>query len=209
MILKPDDHVLFFGDSITDAGRRNTEGNNNGLGAGYPALVAAILGARFPGWNLRFTNRGISGNRVTDLQARLEEDVLALKPTLVSILIGINDTWHQFKHDKPSPHDAFETGYRCLLQTLTDRIAPRILLLEPFLLPTPADRIPWRSDLDARIDAIRRVAVEFGVDYVPLDGLFAAAACQRPADYWLPDGVHPSPAGHGLIAEAWISRATS
>jgi lysophospholipase L1-like esterase len=78
------------------------------------------------------------------------------------------------------------------------------VLLEPFLLPVPEDRRAWREDLDPKINAIRDLAREFEATYVPLDGIFAAASTRREASFWLPDGVHPSPSGHALIAESWI-----
>jgi len=79
-----------------------------------------------------------------------------------------------------------------------------LVILEPFVLPVPADRVAWRDDLDPKIQAARRVAADFGAVYVPLDGMFARAAAQRDAAFWAGDGVHPSPAGHARIAQAWL-----
>lgn len=202
MLLQPNDHVLFYGDSITDCGRNS--GVNGGLGAGYAALCAAQLLARFPEYNLTVTNRGISGNRVYDLEARLENDVLSLNPTLVSILIGINDTWRRYDSNKPSPLDDFQSSYRSILISLTETLGARVVICEPFLLPIPEDRRAWREDLDPRITICRDLAREFSLPYVPLDGIFAAASTRAPLAYWLPDGVHPSLAGHALIAHHWI-----
>jgi lysophospholipase L1-like esterase len=202
MLLKPDDHILFFGDSITDAGWRS-EGDKP-LGKGYVALIASDLGERYPQLKLRFTNCGLSGNRVYDLQNRLQADVIDLKPTVVSILVGINDTWRRFDRDMVSPVEDFLAAYRRICTRIRDELAARLVLCEPFLLPVVADPAAWRQDLDPRIHAVRQVAVEFASAYVPLDGLFAAAACRQPASHWAGDGVHPTPAGHALIAEAWI-----
>lgn len=80
--------LLFQGDSVTDCGRSREDTTD--LGPGYPRFAAEELAKRYP--NLRVINRGISGNRSGDLVARWEEDCLALKPDLLSILIGINDT---------------------------------------------------------------------------------------------------------------------
>ena len=207
MLLQPNDHVLFYGDSITDAGRNS--GVNGGLGAGYAALCAAALRARFPEWNLTVNNRGISGNRVYDLEARLEHDVLALQPDLVSILIGINDTWRRYDRNVLSPVDEFQSCYRRILISLVETLGARVVICEPFLLPIPDDRRAWREDLDPRITACRELAREFNLTYVPLDGLFAAASTRVPLEYWLPDGVHPSLAGHGFIAEHWLRAVTT
>jgi acyl-CoA thioesterase-1 len=207
MPLRKGDHVLFYGDSITDAGRRG-ENNNGGLGHGYAALAAAVCQARYPELDLRFTNTGISGNRVYDLEKRLQADVLGLEPTVVSILVGINDTWRRYDSDLLSPTGEFAACYRRIVRAVVEELAARLVLCEPFLLPTPPDRQGWREDLDPKIAAVRDLARQFGATFVPLDGLFAAAACRQAMEYWLPDGVHPTPAGHALIAEAWVRAVT-
>jgi len=209
MLLRKNDHVLFFGDSITDAGRKNKGGGDENLGAGYVAMVAEALRGRYPELKLRFTNRGIGGNHVSDLEKRLAADVIDLKPTVVSILIGINDTWHWFDRGRVSPLDEFHAAYQRICRRIVEELAARLVICEPFLLPTPPDRAAWRVDLDPRIHAVRRIGAEFADVYLPLDGLFAAAACSKPAEFWLHDGVHPTPAGHKLIADAWIQAVCS
>jgi len=204
MLLKPNDHILFYGDSITDCNRRVATFDNYGLGTGYPALIASTLLSERTDLNLLISNRGFSGNRISDLECHLESDVVPLAPTVVSILAGINDVWHVFKHDKPSPLPEFAASYRRVLERFR-AIGAKIVLCEPFLLPIPDDRKQWREDFDRRILIIRQLATEFADRYVPLDGLFAAAACRQSAEFWLPDGVHPSPAGHGLIARHWLA----
>ena len=84
--------ILFQGDSITDAGRARD--NDKHLGLGYPRLVDSNLGFDAPGEN-EFINRGISGNRIVDLYARIKKDIINLAPDFMSILIGINDVWHE------------------------------------------------------------------------------------------------------------------
>ncbi len=200
--IQPHATVLFQGDSITDAGRSRE--NDEDLGRGYAAMVAAWFSARYPGHSVRFLNRGISGNRTGDLLARWKEDYLDLYPTWVSILIGINDTWRRYDAGDPTPTDVFEANYRALLSMTADVVGSHIIILEPFLLPIPPDRAAWREDLGPKIAVVRALAREFNTLFVPLDGLFAAAATQREMAFWLPDGVHPTPAGHALIAQAWL-----
>ncbi len=208
MLIQPHDTVLFLGDSITDCDHLERGYNGEGLGRGYVAMIAARLNARFPEWNLRFINHGISGHRIYDLEKRLAEpEIAALRPNLVSILIGINDTWRRYDRKIASPIEDFRAALRRSLKTLGERGVQRFLVLEPFLLPVPEDRRAWREDLDPRIQAVRDCAAEVGAAYVALDGRFAEAATRRPAAFWLPDGVHPSAAGHMLIAEAWLQRA--
>lgn len=195
--------ILFQGDSITDCGRCREGGD--ALGKGYPFLVASWLSAMCPGAGLQFVNRGISGNRVKDLQARWQEDCLDLQPQWVSILIGVNDVWRRYDRDDPTTVDAFAEGYHDLLTQVRDKLGAQIILLEPFLLPTPEDRLAWREDLDPKINAVRALAREFGALYVPLDGIFASQCSRVEPAYWAGDGVHPSRAGHGLIASHWLS----
>jgi len=194
--------VVFIGDSITDAGR-NREAPAD-LGRGYAMMAAAWFSARFPERRVQFYNRGISGNRVKDLEARWDADCLDLNPSWISILIGINDCWRRYDRNDPTPVEAFEAGYRRLLQRAREKGRARLILMEPFVLPVPDDRKAWREDLDPKIHVVRELAREFEAILVPLDGIFAAAAARREPAFWAPDGVHPSPAGHALMARSWL-----
>lgn len=198
--------VLFQGDSITDCGRaRRSEGKSEDLGAGYPMLVAAWCAALHPELHLRFLNRGISGNRTRDLAQRWQRDCLDLRPKWVSLLIGINDTWRRYDSHEVTTAQQYETDYRRMLQSARDTLGARLILCEPFVLPTPPDRIRWREDLDPKLAIVRRLAAEFDALLVPLDDIFARAAQQRgDVAFWADDGVHPTAAGHALIAHAWL-----
>jgi acyl-CoA thioesterase-1 len=205
MIINANDRILFTGDSITDCGRARD--NAESLGTGYASITAAHLQARLAAPKLKIWNRGISGNRIRDVLGRVEADLLALEPTVVSILIGINDTWRRYSNNDATDAAAFERDYRALLEKITGQLKARVVLLEPFLLHVPADRFAWREDLNPKIDVMRKLAIEFGTELLPLDGIFSQAATQAPAEFWAPDGVHPSAAGHALIAETWLENA--
>ena len=194
--------VLFQGDSITDAGRSRVDDGD--LGYGYAAMAAAWFSALYPKKRVTFFNRGISGNRVKDLRARWQQDCLDLKPTWVSIMIGVNDTWRRYDSGDSTSVEAYERDYRAILEAVRDKLHARLIILEPFLLPVPPDREMWRVDLDPKIAAARKLAREFNTIYVPLDGLFAEAATRREPSFWLPDGVHPTSVGHAFIAQAWL-----
>lgn len=202
MMIRDGATVLFIGDSITDCGRSRE--NLSDLGRGYALMAAARFQAAYPGKNVTFLNRGISGNRVKDLQARWQADCLELKPDCVSILIGINDVWRRYDSNDPTAVEAYEEGYRDLLAQVCDSLKVPVVMLEPFVLPTPPDRVAWREDLDPKIDAARRLAREFDAVYVPMDGVFNAASTRYDPAYWAADGVHPTPAGHALIAREWL-----
>jgi acyl-CoA thioesterase-1 len=206
MILKPDDRILFTGDSITDSNRRIDQYHPLGT-TGYVLFTGAALMARLASPRLEIFNRGIGGDRVKDLLARFDADLLALKPTVVSIMVGINDTWRAFDSNDPTTTEAYEATYRKLLTRIRDEVGARVVLMEPFVLHVPADRHKWRADLNPRIDAVRRLALEFKTDLIPLDGIFAQAATEAPPEFWAADGVHPTIAGHQLIAQAWLKNA--
>jgi acyl-CoA thioesterase-1 len=209
MLLQPNDHVLFYGDSITDAGRSRENSTNTGLGEGYAMLCTAALRAAYPEWNLTFTNTGIGGNRVTDLEARIEADALAYKPNLVSILIGINDAAGASIEGNTSAVETFEASYRRVLTRFSENGSPQLLIMEPFLLHSTPEQRTWRPILDPMIHVCRDLAREFGAAYLPLDGIFAAAATRQTLDYWMPDGVHPTLAGHALMTDNWLDLVTS
>jgi lysophospholipase L1-like esterase len=206
MLQQPQDVILFQGDSVTDCGRNRAEEKN--LGSGYPYLIGAALAAKFPAFNLQFYNRGVSGDRVQDLRRRWNEDCLQLKPTLLSILIGINDTWRRYDSNDPTSVEKYAADYHWIVAEAKEKLHCRVLILEPFLLPTRAEQKSWREDLNPKIDAAREIAREFGAVYVPLDGEFAAATMPVGNAYFAPDGVHPNDAGRGFIAAKWIAAAT-
>jgi lysophospholipase L1-like esterase len=207
MPLQQNDIILFQGDSVTDWGRDYNDPAS--LGHGYPLLIACALAAKYPKLKLTFLNRGVSGNRVADLAERWTRDCVNLRPTVLSVLIGINDTWRKFDSNDPTSASSFEKKYREILTRARDEAGVReFVLLEPFVLPTPSDRKLWRDDLNPRIIITRELALEFSATLIPTDGLFAAASMQREPSYWAADGVHPTIAGAGLIAGAWARAVT-
>lgn len=194
--------ILFQGDSITDAGR-NRE-NPHDMGNGYPKYAKALIAGQYPGLELDFLNLGIGGNRTEHLAERLEADFIQIQPDIVSILVGINDTWHQYGNNIVTTDRQFEDNYRTVLSALKERTHAKILMLEPFLLSVP-DKDHFRETFDFRIDIVRRLAREYADAYIPLDGLFAAASIHRPPTDWAADGVHPTPEGAQLIAGHYLA----
>lgn len=194
--------ILFQGDSITDWYRSRE--NDNDLGTGYVNFIAAYLNATYPEKRIKFINRGISGNRVVDLLNRWDEDCIALKPDLVSILIGINDCWRRYDRNDPTSVEDFEKNYRKILTQIKESLDAKIVLCEPFVLPYPEDRKQWREDLDPKIQVVRKLSLEFDTLYVPFDGIFASACAKREPAFWAEDGVHPTYAGHALMAKTWL-----
>ena len=207
MIIDDDAVILFQGDSVTDVGRNREDRND--MGYGYPMMVASWFAALHPEKNVRFLNRGIGGDRVSDLQARWDEDCIRLKPTVVSILIGINDCWRRFDSDDPTSAEQFQITYSYILDRLKTELNPQIILGEPFVLPVLEDRKKWRSDLDPKIQVVRDLARQYHALLLPLDGIFSSAATFKSPGFWTNDGVHPTPAGHALIAKEWLKLTQS
>ena len=199
--------VLFQGDSITDAGRDRQVSEPNlarGLGSGYPLLITAAALAAHPDRALRFYNRGVSGDKVPDLASRWATDTLALQPDVLSILVGVNDFWHKLSKGYSGTVQQYEDQYVALLDE-TRRALPRVrlLVLEPFVLRCGAVDERWFPEFDERRSAARRVAQHAGASFVPLQAAFDELAKKGAPQYWAADGVHPTPAGHAVIAEQW------
>ena len=199
--------ILFQGDSITDTGRnRDPEvAANSGLGIGYALMTAATLLANEPEKDWKIYNRGISGNRVVDLYARWKIDALNIKPDILSILIGVNDTWHEKAKNNGVEVPRYDKFYRMLLDWTREELPEtKLVLIEPFVLVTGAVTEDWVDEINARREVVKKIAEDYGAVFIPAQSLFDEAAKLAPAEYWLVDGVHPSAAGHKLLTDAWV-----
>ena len=206
--LSRESRVLFIGDSITDAGRGADKEEQ--IGNGYVRLVRDLLRAKDPANAPHVINRGISGNKVTDLSARWERDVIASDPHLLSVMIGINDVWHGLNPAwAPGVDiDDYTAIYRDLL-TRTRKGLPncRVVLMEPTVIDPPAPA-EGNEKLQPYVKAVNALAKEFAgtvVAAVPTHTAFVNARTARPDIVWAPDGVHPSTSGHMLIARTWLA----
>ena len=199
--------VLFFGDSITDAGRETQVGAPNvRLGYGYVTYAAGKLLERDPG-GFEIYNRGLSGHRIVDLYARVKRDCWNLEPDVISILIGINDIWHEASHKNGVEIDRFETVYRMLLED-TKKVLPNVkfIICEPFMLEgtATAEKMEYFSKVSEYAAVAKKLSEEFGAEYVPLQDKFNEAGAKYGNDTLLSDGVHPTLAGGVILANEWI-----
>lgn len=196
--------VLFQGDSVTDCGRDRDDMTS--LAGGYAGKIASVYNTLFPDNEVAFINKGVSGDRVTDLIVRYPDDILDIAPDFISILIGINDVWRRYDSNDPSTVDAFYDHYEYLLKMIKHNMPNvKIMIMEPFVLNSLPDRATWREDLDPKIQVVRELARKYADYYLPLDGMFASLCTNNYSQEELAaDGVHPTDLGHALIAKAYL-----
>ncbi|MFF2009482.1 SGNH/GDSL hydrolase family protein [Streptomyces sp. NPDC058195] len=208
MHIKDTDTLLFIGDSITDAGRDRTDPAS--LGNGYVQRIAGTLGERAGGGQApAVINRGISGQRVYDLEPRWATDVIDHRPDVVTVKIGINDTWRRYDQELLSPVDEFESCLGGLLTRVVRETSARLVVITPFLLPVTPDQEKWSEDLTPRTEAVLRTARAHDALLVRADLVLPRAAEGKAATELARDGVHPTALGHRLIADAWFAEVDS
>lgn len=207
--LEKNDIILFQGDSITDAGRKRKEpaANNAGaFGTGYAFLAAAELLYKNPSLNLQCHNRGISGNKVFQLADRWQEDCLDLKPTVLSILVGVNDFWHTLTNNYTGTIQKYRDDYTALIErTLQQLPNVKLIIGEPYAVKgVKAVDDKWYPAFDEYRAAAKAIAEKFNAAFIPYQTVYDKAQESAPGSYWTGDGVHPSIAGAQLMAHAWL-----
>lgn len=203
-------NIVLLGDSITDMERnKEQDGIYSGYGFGYPFLLAGSLGEQYAD-RIRLYDRGISGNRVVDLYARVKSDCWELKPDVVSILVGINDVWHEFfpgRRPNGVELDRYEKVYEMLIAD-TLRVLPdvKIMLMEPFVLHGSCTDGQFERFCQIKdyAKAVKRLAEKYHLTFVPLQETFDQMAKVNAPSVYLEDGIHPTPAGARIIAEKWM-----
>lgn len=198
--------ILFQGDSITDAGRE--KGNDVNFGLGYPLLVKANLGFEKPN-EYEFFNRGVSGDRIVDIYARIKSDIINIKPDVMSILVGVNDAMHEFA-ESPNGVDP-DTYYKIYDMLIEDvkRALPhiKIIIMEPFVLKGSITSNKWetvRAEVEKRAEMARKISEKHNLAFIPLQHGFDELANNDGKEYWALDGVHPTTMGHEYIKNEWI-----
>lgn len=202
-IIENGDVLLFQGDSITDCGRREAA---DGLGSGYPAIVAGLLPRLRPELKLTVLNRGIGGDRTAELLARWKTDCEDLKPSLLSIFIGVNDVWRilgKWCGQVYIGPDEYRDNYRRLLERAKAAGVRGLVLASPTAIDENRDA-GLADLLDERAAIVRALAAEFGAVYVPFRESQARLLAERPDIRWTSDGCHPTAAGQAALAWTWL-----
>ena len=203
MIFEQGERIVFIGDSITDCGRRDA---NPPYGNGYMALVRAFVTARYPEVDLSWENRGISGDTVRHLNARWDEDVIALDPDWLSIKIGINDVWRRFgqRPDEAVPADEYEATLRELMGRAVEATGCKLIVVEPSVIEKDQTDPQLLATREIALIA-RRLAGEFGAVNVRTQEAFDRVLEHSESSDWAADRIHPNLAGHAVIAQALLS----
>lgn len=201
--IRNDDLILFQGDSITDAGRC---GSADGLGGGYVAMVRAMITARHPGLRVRIANRGVGGDRTTELLARWRHDCLDIRPQVLSIKIGVNDVWRlrgEWNGQKFVPLADYQANYAKLIEQALAAGVRQLVLVSPTTIAEENDSA-LSQHLDERMAVVRELAQRHGAVYVPARETLLRALQEQPGVRWTGDGCHPTNAGHALLAATWL-----
>ncbi|WP_067840742.1 SGNH/GDSL hydrolase family protein [Amphibacillus sediminis] len=196
------ERYLFIGDSITEWGRFE---DDEGIGDNYVRLIRDHLAITKPEQFPIIINRGIGGNRVTDLVERWQEDVIAHQPDLLSISVGINDVWRQL--DNPQMEqvypDQFERLYRQLIDQTKAKTGARIVLMEPTIIEEDI-QAEGNQKLKPYVEIINKLAKEYELTIVPTHQAFLSyLATSSPYPLTI-DGVHTNSAGDYLMARTWL-----
>lgn len=203
--------ILFQGDSITDCSRNRADFYS--MGTGYPNFVKGVLGFENPD-EYEFVNRGISGNRIVDLYARIKADFINLKPDYASIYIGVNDTWHEIAEENGVDTAKFEKIYNMLIEEIIGACPEtKLMIIAPYVIegistcnteeiPDRFDR--FKVDVAEKAEVAKRIAEKFNLPLIELQPAFDEACKKAEPSYWAYDGVHPTACGHEIIKRLWL-----
>lgn len=188
--------VLFQGDSVTDC-RRNRNDEYD-LGNSYVKIVGKYLRKN----NVQVINRAISGNKVNDLLTRFQKDFVDCKPNYIFILIGVNDTWHNYPNQKAT--NVFIEEYDLLLKKIKDEISVPVVILEPFIIGYKEEYTCMRGDLLTKVDEIRKLAKKYHCEYIAFENDFATVLIHEDEELYSIEGIHPLEKGYKLMAKKII-----
>jgi lysophospholipase L1-like esterase len=202
LCVKDGQRLLFIGDSITDCGRR---GDRAPFGDGYVSLFIDLVATHFPKRRITYVNKGIGGNRVTDLRERWRDDVILNRPDWLSVKIGINDL-HGFlrRADNAVSPERFREVYDSILAEARRETKARIVLIDPFYISVDRSGQTFRSQvleiIPKYIKVVHDMGRKYGARLVRTHEVFQIHLKYRGSEVFCPEPVHPNRTGHLIIA---------
>jgi lysophospholipase L1-like esterase len=200
LMLKDNEKIAFLGDSITELGAKPN---------GYVTLIKNSLAKSNP--SVEIIGAGISGNKVTDLQARVDRDVISKQPTIVFIYIGINDVWHSITPGlHGTPKDQYEAGLKEIIGKIKN-IGAKVILCTPSVI---GEKRNGTNQIDGMLDEYaeisRKVASETGVQLLDLhkdfvNYLSANNSENKGKGILTVDGVHLNDTGNRFVAKEMLN----
>lgn len=194
--------LVFTGDSITDCDRLWDEEQEK-LGCGYVRMIREQLSEAEAG-TVQVINRGHNGYTAFQMRQRWEEDCISLQPDVLTILVGINDLSIYLCGAGGYDGEGFGRHAEQLLREAREKTGARIILMEPFLFPKPAEYRSWMPELGTFRETLGRLSKRYGTEWIPLWDVFRAAQEQYPVDALTTDGIHLTALGHEIIADEWM-----
>lgn len=197
MKIKPNSILLFQGDSVTDCYRDRLDDSK--LGNSYVPMIYEYLKQ----YNIKVINRAIAGNRVDHLLNRFEKDFKQVNPDYLVLLIGVNDTWHDFPNQKTN--EVFEKEFDLLLSKIKNEMNCDVLILEPFILGFKQEYIIMRDDLHQKIEIIKKISKKYNTEYLSFEHEFSSVITKENEEQYSIEGIHPLPLGYRIMADKIIS----
>lgn len=198
--------LLFIGDSITDMRRYKEEPTPYCFGNGYVFLLEAVLTKKYPK-QFEIINRGISGHRIVDIYQRIKVDCWNHAPDVITIMVGVNDVYHELKYGNGVDQERFARFYDMMIQDTKSRLPnAKIIIMGSFVLEgrETTERYAEFCEIKEYAEIARNVAKKHNCVYISLQEHFDDLAAQYGGDYFLFDGIHPTVAGANVIADHWL-----
>lgn len=193
--------ILFIGDSITDSWRNREDDRYRG--SGWATMTAGKIALDYPG-EYDIINRGIGGNRTVDLLARIKSDCINLKPDILTVMIGVNDVWHEVSEHNGISAEKSETLLDLFISQVKEALPDiKIFILEPFVFCGSATKENWetfRREVPLRAAGSKRIAQKYSLPFLSFRDKLQDLVDRTSVEYVCYDGVHPTCAGHELIS---------
>ena len=195
--IKKNSIVLFQGDSVTDWHRDRDDIQS--MGNSYVKEMYEYL-SRF---NIQVINKGIAGNKVNNLIERFDEDFKEVNPDYVFILIGVNDTWHDYPNQKST--EKFEEEYELLITKIKEEMNIPIILLEPFIIGYNKEIICMSKDLEDKILSIKKLSNKYNLEYISFKEEFDSVLTKENYLEYTIEGIHLLDKGYKIMSDKLIS----